>query len=408
MLKRQIPRWSDVRPLLGTREFTWSARQRRLAGAASILDLREIAFRRTPRSVFDYTDGAAEGEVSLARARQAFGRVEFHPRVLRDVADVDTTTTVLGQNSRLPLVFAPTGFTRMMQHEGEPAVARVAGAGGIPYVLSTLGTTSIETVRQAAPEADLWFQLYVRRDRSLSETLLASARAAGYRTLMLTVDTPVGGARMRDVRNGLTIPPTLRAKTLADMAMHPAWWANILTTEPLEFASLRSTGGNVSELIDRLFDPSVTFEDVSALREQWDGALVIKGLQRVDDARRAVDAGADGVVLSNHGGRQLDRAVTPLELLPDVVEAVGDRADVYIDTGVLHGADIVAAVALGATAVLTGRAYLYGLMAGGQPGVQRAYDILADEITRTLQLLGVRSVRELSADFVSLRPATHP
>lgn len=403
-VRRQVPKWSDLRPLLGMQPVSWSATERRLASAANIWDLRRIAHRRTPRSVFDYTDGAAESEVSLARARAAYRRVEFHPRVLRDVADVDTSAAILGERSTLPLIFAPTGFTRMMQHEGERAVASVAARAGIPYVLSTMGTTSIEDVREVAPAADLWFQLYVWKDRDASQALIARAKAAGYRALMLTVDTAVAGARLRDVRNGLTIPPTLRVKTLADMSLHPAWWANLLSTEPLEFASLRFSGGTVADMINAMFDPSVTFEDISWLREQWDGKLVIKGLQSVEDARIAVDHGVDAVALSNHGGRQLDRAVTPLELLPSVVDAVGDRAEVYVDTGIMSGADVVAAVSRGATAALVGRAYLYGLMAGGERGVQKAYDILAAEFRRTQQLMGVQSVSDLTPEDVALRP----
>lgn len=403
MVNRQIPKWSDLRPLLRMQPMSPSATERRLATAANIADLRRIARRRTPRSVFDYTDGAAEDEISLSRARAAYRRVEFRPNVLRDVGDVDTSATILGERSALPLVFAPTGFTRMMQHEGERAVAKVAARVGIPYVLSTMGTTSIEDVRDAAPTADLWFQLYVWKDREASQALIARAKAAGYRALMLTVDTAVAGARLRDVRNGLTIPPTLRAKTLADMSLHPAWWANLLSTEPLEFASLRSSGGTVADMINSMFDPSVTFDDIAWLREQWDGKLLLKGLQNVDDARRAVDCGVDAVVLSNHGGRQLDRAVTPLELLPSVVQAVGDRVEVYVDTGIMSGADVLAAVARGATAALVGRAYLYGLMAGGERGVQKAYDLMSAEFRRTQQLLGVQAASELTPDHVALR-----
>ncbi|HEX9231007.1 MAG TPA: alpha-hydroxy acid oxidase, partial [Jatrophihabitantaceae bacterium] len=227
--------------------------------------------------------------------------------------------------------------------------------------------------------------------------------AAGYEALMLTVDTPVAGARLRDVRNGLTIPPALTLRTLAGAAMHPAWWLNLLTTPPLEFASLRSWGGTVAELANQVFDPAATLQDVRWLREAWPGSLVIKGIQTVEDARMVVDAGADAVVVSNHGGRQLDRAPTPLEQLPAVVAAVGDRAEVYLDGGILNGADIVAAVALGARACLVGRAYLYGLMAGGEQGVQRAVDILSQELVRTMQLLGVTSLSELTPGTVRLR-----
>src|SRR5215211_8524576 len=313
-------------------------------------ELRTAAERRTPRAVFDYTDGGAETETSLRRAREAFARVEFQPRVLRDVTVVDTTTTLLGRPAALPLALAPTGFTRMMHHQGERAVVRVAQGAAIPYALSTLGTTSIEEVAAAAPAARKWFQLYVWRDRGAGKELVERAQAAGYEALILTVDVPVAGARLRDVRNGLTIPPSLTLGTVLDAATHPWWWFNLLTTEPLVFASLTSWEGTVAELINRMFDPSLTVRDVEWLRESWSGPLIVKGIQHVDDARMVVDAGADAVVVSNHGGRQLDRASTPLEVLPEVVEAVGDRAEVLLDGGVRSGADVVAAVALGAKA----------------------------------------------------------
>jgi L-lactate dehydrogenase (cytochrome) len=275
---------------------------------------------------------------------------------------------------------------------------------GIPYALSTLGTTSIEDVAAAAPTARKWFQLYVWRDRGAGKELVERAQAAGYEALILTVDVPVAGARLRDVRNGLTIPPSLTLGTVLDAATHPAWWLNLLTTDPLEFASLTSSEGTVAELINQMFDPSLTPRDLSWLRESWSGPLIVKGIQHVDDARMVVDLGADAVVISNHGGRQLDRAPTPLEVLPTVVEAVGDRAEVLVDGGVQSGADVVAAVALGARACLVGRAYLYGLMAGGERGVQRAVDILTSEITRTMQLIGTDSVSRLKPAHVRLRP----
>lgn len=341
--------------------------------------------------------------MALGRARRAFANVEFLPTVLRDVSQVDTSTTLLGTPSTLPLIFAPTGFTRMMHHEGESSVARAAEGLGIPYTLSSMGTTSPEGVASAAPTGARWFQLYVWRDREAIEQLLARAAGAGFSTLVLTVDTPVPGARLRDVRNGLTIPPSLKLKTLADMALHPAWWINLLTTEPLSFASFRSYDGTVAELVSEMFDPSLKRDDLEMLREMWSGPLVVKGIQTVDDARSVVDLGADGVVLSNHGGRQLDRSATPLEQLPAVVDAIGDRAEIYLDGGILSGADVVAAVALGAKAAMVGRAYLYGLMAGGQQGVERAGEILRSDIVRTMQLLGVTSLDELGPDRVRAR-----
>jgi len=403
VVERRLPRWSELREVVRPRRLPGDATARRLARAATVGDLREIARRRVPRAVFDYTDGAAGAEISLRRSREAFERVEFAPRVLRDVSAVDPSTTLLGARTDLPLVLAPTGFTRLMHTDGEPAVARVAERVGIPYALSTMGTSSVEAVADAAPAARRWFQLYLWRDREASAALVERARAAGYEALVLTVDTPVAGPRLRDVRNGFTIPPALSLRTMANAALHPHWWVDLLTTPPLEFASLRSWGGTVADLVDRVFEPAAVLTDVGTLRASWPGALVVKGILDADDARAVVDAGADAVVVSNHGGRQLDRSPTPLERLPAIVAAVGDRAEVYLDGGILDGADVVAAVAFGAQACLIGRAYLYGLMAGGERGVQRAADILGREITRTMQLLGVASVAELTPERVRLR-----
>ncbi|MFL6097386.1 MAG: alpha-hydroxy-acid oxidizing protein [Blastococcus sp.] len=403
MVERRLPRWSELREVVRPRRPSGDAIARRLGRAATIGDLREIARRRVPRAVFDYTDGAAGAEISLRRSREAFERVEFRPRVLRDVSAVDPSTTLLGARAALPLVFAPTGFTRLMHTEGESAVGRVAERIGVPYALSTMGTTSVEALAGAAPGARRWFQLYLWRDRDASAALVERARAAGYEALVLTVDTPVAGPRLRDVRNGFTIPPALSLRTMANAAVHPRWWVDLFTTPPLEFASLRSWGGTVADLVDRVFEPAAVVADVRTLRAGWPGALVVKGILDADDARAVVDAGADAVVVSNHGGRQLDRAPTPLEQLPGIVHAVGDRAEVYVDGGIMDGADVVAAVAFGARACLVGRAYLYGLMAGGERGVQRAADILTREMTRTMQLLGVASVAELTPERVRLR-----
>jgi L-lactate dehydrogenase (cytochrome) len=403
MTQRRLPRWSEFRPLLQVQPITLDRTGRRLRRAASVEDLRDQARRRVPRAVFDYTDGGAGREVSLRRSRAAFDRVEFLPSVLRDVSSVDVSTTVLGRPAALPLVLAPTGFTRMMNHQGEPAVARAAARAGVPYALSTMGTTSPERLAAEAPDARRWFQLYLWRDRAASTELVRRAAESGYEALVLTVDTPVGGLRLRDVRNGMTIPPALTARTILDGARHPSWWVDLLTTEPLEFASLNSFAGTVSDLASQVFDPSATLADVRWLREQWSGPLIVKGLLTVDDAVAAVDAGADGVVVSNHGGRQLDQSPTPLEQLPAIAESIGDRAEVYVDGGVLSGSDVMAAVALGARAVLVGRAYLYGLMAGGEAGVDRVLEILRREMVTAMQLTGVTSVAELTKDRVRLR-----
>ncbi|WP_230594529.1 alpha-hydroxy acid oxidase [Rhodococcoides fascians] len=369
--------------------------ERRLSRAHTVADLAEIARRRTPRSVFEYVSGGAEGEVGIARAREAYDRIEFRPYVLRDVSAVDTSTSILGRKAALPLILAPTGFTRMMHHEGETAVARAAGAAGVPYALSTMGTATIEEVTSTAPTGANWFQLYLWKDRAASKDLVQRAVQAGVDVLVLTVDTPVPGNRLRDVRNGMTIPPTLNMRTLADMTRHPSWWMNLLTTEPLEFANLTSFEGTVGDLVKSMFDPSLSFADLEWLRSEWPGKLVVKGIQDVADARDVVAAGADALVVSNHGGRQLDRAPTPLELLPEVVDAVGSGVEVYVDTGITTGSDLIAAVGLGATAAMVGRAYLYGLMAGGQRGVASALEIFRSEATRTMQLMGAQSLADV-------------
>jgi len=403
MVERRLPRPSEILPLIGRRDRSLTRLQARLERCASIGDIRELARRRVPRSVFDYTDGAAGSELTLRRSVEAYSRVEFTPRVLRDVSSVDLSVEMLGRRSALPFALGPTGFTRMMHHVGEPAVAKVAGEAGIPYALSTLGTTSVEALAQAAPDTRRWFQLYVWRDRVASEALVKRVELAGYDTLILTVDTAVGGIRLRDVRNGLTIPPQLSLGTLAGMALYPRWWGNLLTTRPLEFASLSSTGGTVGDLLTKVFDPSITGADIAWLRSIWPGRLVLKGVQSVEDAVIAVDLGVDAVILSNHGGRQIDRGNVPLEILPKVVDSVGDRIEVYVDGGITCGADIVAALAFGATGALIGRGYLYGLMAGGEDGVRRVVSILEKEIKTTMQLLGVTSVGELDRSYVRLR-----
>ncbi|MEI6361037.1 MAG: alpha-hydroxy acid oxidase [Actinomycetes bacterium] len=403
MVQRRLPRPSEVLPLIGRRDPSLSRLEARLERCASIGDVREMARRRTPRSVFDYTDGSAGTESSLRRSRQAYARVEFQPRVLRNVADIDTSVSMLGQRSALPFAFAPTGFTRMMHYLGEPAVAQVAGEAGIPFSLSTLGTTSVEALAAAAPGTRRWFQLYVWHDHAAAEVLVRRAEAAGYDTLILTVDTAVGGIRLRDVRNGLTIPPQLTVRTMAEMAMYPRWWMNLLTTEPLEFASLQSTGGTVGDLLTKVFDPKIGPDDISWLRSAWSGTLILKGVQSVADAVLAADLGVDGIILSNHGGRQIDKGNVPLELLPLVVDEVGDRVEVYVDGGITSGQDIVAALAFGARGTLVGRAFLYGLMAGGVDGVRRVVAILDKEIRTTMQLLGVTSVDQLDRSYVRLR-----
>ena len=399
-VKRRIPSPKDLAQLLRFRKVILSPRKRRLTRALTIYDLRDIAKRRTPQAPFDYTDGGADTESSLTRARAAYEKLEFQPRILRDVKDVDLSVQMLGKKMSMPVGIAPTGFTRMMQTEGEYAGACAASDAGIPYTLSTMGTRSIEDVAKAAPGGRNWFQLYMWKDRDRSMALVDRAKAAGFDTLVLTVDVPVAGARLRDVRNGMTIPPSLTSKTILNAIPRPAWWMNFLTTDPLKFASLDSWNGTVAELLDSMFDPTVTYEDLKWIRGQWQGNLVVKGIQNVDDAMMSVAAGADAIILSNHGGRQLDRAPVPLHLLPEVVKAIGDKAEVQVDTGIMHGADVVAALASGAKFTWIGRAYLYGLMAGGKPGVDRTLEILRTQISRTMKLLGARTDAELNPDHV--------
>lgn len=398
---RRFPRPRDFLPLLKFKKPVLNPTRRRLERALTVWDLRTIAKRRTPKAAFDYTDGAADAELSLARARQAFEDITFHPAILRDVSVVDTSVEVLGVRSALPFGIAPTGFTRMMQSEGEIAGATAAEAAGIPYSLSTMGTTAIEDVAAAAPNGRNWFQLYMWKDRERSMALVDRAAKAGFDTLLVTVDVPVAGARLRDTRNGMTIPPTLSPRTVLNAIPRPAWWLNFLTTEPLAFASLDKWSGTVAELLDTMFDPTVTFDDLAWIKDQWHGKVVVKGVQNVDDAVKLADLGVDAVLLSNHGGRQLDRAPVPFHLLPQVKAAVGDSVEIHLDTGIMSGQDIVAALALGADFTLIGRAYLYGLMAGGRRGVDRTIEILTKDIERTMRLLGVTSVAELEPAHVT-------
>ena len=399
-VKRQFPKPSELAPLLKFSLPTLRRKQRRLENAYTIWDLREIAKKRTPKGPFDYTDGSAESEVSLERARQAFADLEFIPSILKDVSTADLTRTSLGEKFSMPLGIAPTGFTRMMQTEGEIAGARAAEKFGIPFTLSTLGTTTIEDVVAAAPGGRNWFQLYMWKDREGSMALVERAQLAGVKNLMLTVDVPAAGQRIRDYRNGLTVPPRLTAGTVINAIPRPAWWINFLTTPSIEFASMKNWEGTVGELLDYMFDPTMTWEDLEWIRKQWNGTLTVKGIQNLDDAKKAAELGADAVLLSNHGGRQLDRAPVMLHLLSDVKKEFKKDYEIHIDTGIMHGADVLAAVALGAQYTYVGRAYLYGLMAGGQDGVERALEIMRTQMVRNMKLLGVNSLDELTPKHV--------
>lgn len=404
-MDRRIPRPRELAPLIQFKKPRWNPTTRRLSGALTIADLRRIARRRTPRAAFDYTDGAAEEELSLARARKAFRDIQFHPTILCDVAEIDTGWDVLGGRVALPFGIAPTGFTRLMHTEGEIAGAHAAARAGIPFALSTLGTRSIEEVKAANPNGRNWFQLYMWRDRDRSMALVERAAAAGFDTMLVTVDVPVAGARLRDARNGMSIPPALTLRTVLDAVPHPRWWFDLLTTEPLSFASLDRWPGTVAEYLDTMFDPTVTFDDLAWIKSQWPNKLVVKGIQTLQDAKSVVDLGVDGIVLSNHGGRQLDRAPVPFHILPLVARELGTDTEIVLDTGIMSGADIVAAIALGARFTLVGRAYLYGLMAGGEAGVDRAIAILSEQVARTMRLLGVTCLEELTPRHVTQLPA---
>jgi L-lactate dehydrogenase (cytochrome) len=379
---------------------------RRLSTAADVADLRKIAKRRLPRGVFDYIDGAAEGEVTLAANSRAFERRTFRPRVLRDVSSVDPSTTLLGRPLPLPLVLGPTGFARIADPQGELAVARAAARRGLPYTLSTIGTRSIEEVA-AVSDGPKWFQLYVFRDRGLTKEMVERAAAAGYEAVMLTVDTAVFGRRERDIRRGFTLPPKLGLGTLVDGALHPGWTWAFVRAEPIVFSNVvgRDVGDgtdavSLAEYVNTQMDPSLSWTDVEWLRSVWDGPLVLKGIQTVADAELAAESGVDAVSLSNHGGRQLDTTPATLDLVEPVVQAVGDRLEVICDGGVRQGSDVIKAVALGARAVSVGRAHFYALGAGGERGVDHVLTLLDAGVRRTMALLGVTSIDEVTRELV--------
>jgi L-lactate dehydrogenase (cytochrome) len=385
-----------------------------LDGCHNVDDLRVAARQRLPRAVFDYVDGGADEEIALAANRDAFHRVRFSPRVLRDVSAPDLATRLFGAELRAPIGLAPTGYTRMIHPGAEPAVARAAAARGLPYTLSTVATTAIEDVA-ATGHTNLWFQLYVLKDRALTYALVGRAEAVGFQVLEVALDTAVAGHRTRDVRNGLTIPPRLALRTLLDIGTRPRYWTSMLRGGPLTLANLQGPGvpgqdATVAALND-LFDPAVTWDDIAELRARWPGALILKGPLGPADVRRAVEAGVDGVHLSNHGGRQLDRCVSPLDLLRPAREAAGDRLALVLDSGIRHGADIAAALALGADLCMIGRPYLYGAAVGGREGVERAVDLLVAQLRRTVQLLGVTDLTELrkyGPELVALPSSPRP
>jgi L-lactate dehydrogenase (cytochrome) len=389
-------RASEIRQLIRMKPVELDATRRRLSACHDIADLRATGRRRTPRPVFDYVDGGADEELSVRANTRAFRRWQFRPRTLVNVSEADTSAAFLGSVTPMPLALAPTGYTRMMHPGGEIAAARAAQRHGLPYTLSTMATTTIEAVAEST-QPDLWFQLYILRDSGLNKELVDRAAAAKYRVLVVTVDCFVTGHRTRDRRNGLVIPPELTARTLLSIAGKPGYWTRMLRNPAIDFANFAGHEAVTIEGTGALFNPAITWDDIAELRARWPGRLVIKGPLGPADCQRAVSVGADGVQLSNHGGRQLDRAVPPVDMIADARAAVGPDVAVLVDSGVRHGSDIAVALALGADACAIGRAYLYGLMAGGEPGVDKALDILAGQFKRTMQLLGVSSVAELHA-----------
>lgn len=401
--KRQFP---DVKYFYSLIDWKLPSLHRSASKIAKVQDIHElaaIAKRKVPKVVFDYVEGGALTETGYKRSRETFGRVQFNAKVLRDVSTVDPSIEIFGKRVDFPIIFAPTGYSRFMNHVGEPAVAQTASSNNLIYTLSTMGTTSPKELAAAVPDVRRWFQLYVMRNRDDSLNIIRQAKENGFEALILTVDTAVSGYRLRDLRNGLTIPPRIRLSTVAAIARKPMWWINLLTTKKLEFAAFRGWDKSLTELAATIFDSSTQFKDVEWLRSVWDGPIVVKGVQSVEDAKTLADLGIQGIVLSNHGGRQLDLGPTPLELLPDVVAAVGDKLDVYLDGGIMSGQDAYSAIAMGAKAVLIGRAYLYGLMAGGEIGVQRAIELMQRDFVNVMALCGARNIKEVQEIGATLR-----
>ncbi|HMD92245.1 MAG TPA: alpha-hydroxy acid oxidase [Trebonia sp.] len=389
----------EMRKIVKLRPVELDGTRRRLGACHDVSDLRRVARRRIPRPVFDYVDGAADEELAAGLNVAAFRQWRFLPRVLADVASADTSTAVLGTPVPVPLLLGPAGYTRMMHPDGEIGAARSALRHGLPYTLSTMAATGIEELRDgvssALPGGDLWFQLYVLKDRAQAWDLVSRAWDNGFRVLVVTVDTVVAGNRLRDQRNGLTMPPELSLRTVASVAGKPGYWIRLLGGPALDYANFGWRSPMTIRQTADFFDPGITWSDLADLRIRWPGKLVIKGPLGPADARRAVELGVDGIQLSNHGGRQLDRCVAPADLIAPVREAVGPSVTVLVDSGIRHGADVAVALALGADAAVLGRAYLYGLMAGGEAGVDRCLDLLSGQFRSTMQLLGVTSVADL-------------
>ncbi len=395
-----------IRSVLRFRRFEFSATRRRLQSAASIEDLRRIARRRLPGGVFDYIDGGAEDEVAMDRNTRAFREMEFVPRVLRDMGNVDTTGTILGREVPFPLILAPTGFTRIAHPPGELAVARAAERAGLPYSLSTMGTRSVEEVA-AVSNGSKWFQVYVWRDKGLLKDMILRAKEAGFDVLCITVDAAMLGRRERDVRRGFTLPPKMGLDTVLEGMIRPGWSLRFAFAEPISFANVAgntdidgSSAVDLAAFMNEQFDPTLSWEDVAWMRSLWDGPVLVKGIQSVADAVIGRDEGLDGIVLSNHGGRQLDGAPGIIDLVQPVADAVGGDLDIVCDGGIRRGSDIVKALALGATSCMIGRPYLYGLAAAGEEGVDWVIKHLHTGMKRDMALCGAASLSELTPDLI--------
>ncbi|HLX51383.1 MAG TPA: alpha-hydroxy acid oxidase [Streptosporangiaceae bacterium] len=381
---------------------------RRLARCYSIEDVARKARRRLPLGSRAYLEGGGEGEYTLRRNRAAFDELEFVPDMPRDVSHVDTSTTVLGERIPLPFALSPIGAPRMFHHEGELAVARAARRAGIPYGISSLANTTVEEVA-AQTDTPLWFQLYIWGDRGETKEAIARAKAAGFGALLFSIDTSVRSKREREKHAGLELPtPNLPLTTLLEGALHPGWGLRFLTSPTVSFPNIGPADQRSLQKLPDMFDGTVNWADLDWIRELWDGPILAKGVLRAEEAIRAAEHGLDGVIVSNHGGRQLDHLPATIDVLPGIVDAAGDRLEVLVDSGFRRGSDIAAALALGARAVLVGRAHLYGLAAAGEAGVRHCIDILAAELRMTMQLCGARSIAELNPGLIRRRGHTGP
>ena len=371
----------------------------------SIADLRQLAKKKLPSVMFDYIEGAAEDELTAEWNRNAFSKYEFVPRVLKDVSKIDLSTSVQGVKLDLPIIAAPTGMTRLFHWEGEKAVVRATHKAGTAYSLSTVSTTSIEDVANES-NGPLFFQIYAWHDRKMVFNFIERCKKCNYDGLMLAVDLASLGKRERDLKNGHGRPSVLRKNTAISALGKPEWLFNFLTKPKMRMANMVEHlphGADALKVVDTVndqFSASVSWEEAKELQQNWGGKFMLKGIQSVEDAVLAAEMGASGIILSNHGGRQLDGAPSGMDILPEVIQAVGSSTEVIIDGGIQRGSDVIKAIALGAKGVLIGRAYLYGVAAGGEAGVTKAYDILRDEMTRVMQLIGCSSLSELGPHHV--------